>query len=38
VLPEYDTTIVVPPDFRVRKEATGSVVMEYAGKENRRAR
>ena len=28
VLPEYDTTVIVPPDFRVRREATGSVVLE----------
>ena len=31
VLPEYDTTVIVPPDFRVRREATGSVVLERKG-------
>lgn len=28
IIPEYDTTIVVPPDFLVKKEKTGSVVLE----------
>lgn len=31
VLPEYDTTVMVPPDFRVRREPSGSVVLERKG-------
>jgi N-methylhydantoinase A len=28
VIPEYDTTVIVPPDFRLRREATGALVLE----------
>jgi N-methylhydantoinase A len=28
VIPEYDTTIIVPPDFTVRREKTGALILE----------
>jgi len=28
IIPEYDSTIVIPPDFQVSKDASGSVVIE----------
>lgn len=31
VIPEYDTTIIVPPDFTIRQEATGTLVLERVG-------
>lgn len=31
VFPEYDTTVIVPPDFRVRREPSGSIVLERKG-------
>lgn len=31
VIPEYDTTIIVPPDFTVRREKSGALVLERVG-------
>ena len=31
IFPEYDTTVVVPPDFRVAKVRNGSLIMEMPG-------
>jgi N-methylhydantoinase A len=31
IFPEYDTTVVVPPDFRVTKVRNGSLIMEMLG-------
>jgi N-methylhydantoinase A len=28
VIPEYDTTVVVPPDFTVRREQSGALILE----------
>jgi N-methylhydantoinase A/oxoprolinase/acetone carboxylase beta subunit len=28
VIPEYDTTVVVPPDFTVRREGSGALILE----------
>ena len=28
ILPEYDTTVVVPPDFRATKAQNGSVILK----------
>jgi N-methylhydantoinase A len=28
VIPEYDTTIIIPPDFTVRREKTGALILE----------
>jgi N-methylhydantoinase A len=28
VIPEYDTTVIVPPDFTLRREASGALVLE----------
>lgn len=28
VIPEYDTTVIVPPDFTVRREKTGALILE----------
>lgn len=28
IIPEYDTTVIVPPDFTVRGESTGALVLE----------
>jgi N-methylhydantoinase A len=32
VIPEYDTTIIVPPDFTVRREKSTALVLEHVGK------
>jgi N-methylhydantoinase A len=29
IIPEYDTTVTVPPDFTVRREASGALVLEW---------
>ncbi len=31
VIPEYDTTIIVPPDFTVRREASDTLILERVG-------
>jgi N-methylhydantoinase A len=32
IIPEYDTTVTVPPDFTVRREASGALVLEWVAR------